>query len=113
MPRSWRAKWPQPKPGTGPEGPEDRRWRLLDSLGNLTLLTQPLNSELSNGPWADKRKGISCHSTLFLNKDLLRHSSRDDQWDEEGIHVRATRLHRAFVKAWPHFAEIGAAGAAR
>ena len=56
---------------------------MLDSLGNLTLLTQPLNSELSNGPWADKRKGISRHSTLFLNKDLLEHSSGDDQWDEE------------------------------
>ncbi len=109
MPRSWRANWPQPKPGAGPEGPEDRRWRLLDSLGNLTLLTQPLNSELSNGPWADKRKGISCHSTLFLNKDLLEHSSENDQWDEEAIHNRATRLHRAFVKAWPHFADTGAA----
>lgn len=105
MPRSWRAKWPQPKPRSGPEGPEERRHRLLDSLGNLTLLTQPLNSELSNGPWVDKRAGISCHSTLFLNKDLLEQTSEEDQWDEEAIHARALRIHGVFVNTWPHFAD--------
>lgn len=105
MPRGWRGVWPRPEPGMGPEGPEERRDRLLNSLGNLTLVTQPLNSALSNGPWADKRKGMSRHSTLFLNKDLLEHSSADDQWDEEAIHARAARLHGAFVNAWPHFAD--------
>ena len=111
MPRSWRGVWPGPEPGVGPEGPEERRDRLLDSLGNLTLVNQPLNSALSNGPWVSKRKGLLGHSTLFLNKDLLERSG-DDAWDEEAIHARATRLHRAFVKAWPHFADIGTGQAA-
>ena len=106
MPRSWRGVWPRPQRGTGPEEPEERRDRLLDSLGNLTLLTQPLNSALSNGPWVDKRRGISGHSTLFLNKDLLAYSSRSDQWNEGAIHARAVRLHRAFVNAWPHLADL-------
>lgn len=101
MPRSWHGAWPGPEPGLGPEGPEERRDRLLDSLGNLTLVNQPLNSALSNGPWASKRQGLLEHSTLFLNKDLLEHS-QDHAWDEEAIRDRATRLHRAFVKAWPH-----------
>ena len=106
MPRSWRGVWPGPGPGPGPEGPEERRDRLLDSLGNLTLVNQPLNSALSNGPWANKRKGLLGHSTLFLNKDLLEHY-QDHAWDEEAIRDRATRLHGAFVKAWPHSADIG------
>ena len=110
MPRSWRGVWPEPEPREDPEGPHARRHRLLDSLGNLTLVNQPLNSALSNGPWASKREGLLAHSTLFLNKDLLEHSG-DIVWDEEAIHARATRLHRAFVKVWPHFAGIGAAAA--
>ena len=110
MPRSWRGAWPGPETGLGAEGPEERRDRLLDSLGNLTLVNQPLNSALSNGPWASKRKGLLEHSTLFLNKDLLEHS-QNHAWDEEAIRDRATRLHRAFVKAWPHSADIGTGSA--
>lgn len=108
MPQSWRGSWPAPEPwhqlGAIPENPEERRDRLLDSLGNLTLVTRPLNSALSNGPWHDKREALNEHSTLFLNKDLLRHPG-PDRWDEEAIHARARRLHEAFVKAWPHYAD--------
>lgn len=110
MPQRWRGVWPNPKPRVGPEDSEERRDRVLDSLGNLTLVSQPLNSALSNGPWEMKRKGLSEHSTLFLNKDLLEHSG-DDGWDEDAIHARAVRIHRAFVKAWPHGADICAARA--
>lgn len=110
MPRSWRGHWPEPEPTDGPEEPDERRNRLLDSLGNLTLVTQPLNSSLSNGPWPDKRQGLLGHSTLFLNKDLLEHS-QDHVWDENAIYARAKRLHKAFVKAWPHGADIGAGSA--
>ncbi|MDE2806309.1 MAG: DUF262 domain-containing protein [Gemmatimonadota bacterium] len=106
MPRSWRGAWPGPETGLGPESPEERRDRLLDSLGNLTLVNQPLNSALSNGPWPSKRKGLAGHSTLFLNKDLLDHS-QDRAWDEEAIRARAMRLHKLFVKAWPHSTDIG------
>lgn len=107
MPRGWRGHWPDPEPTGGPEEPDERRNRLLDSLGNLTLVTQPLNSSLSNGPWGDKRKGLLGHSTLFLNKDLLEHS-QDHVWDEDAIYARAKRLHGAFAKAWPYGADIDA-----
>ena len=100
-PRSWRGVRPRPEPGVEPEGPEERRDRLLDSLGKPTHVTQPPNSALSNGSWVSKRKGLVDHSTLFLNKDLLAHTG-DDEWDEEAIHARATRLRRAFVSAWSH-----------
>ena len=111
MPQGWRGVWPEPGPGPGPEGPQERRDRLLDSLGNLTLVNQPLNSALSNGPWASKRKGLDAHSTLFLNKDLLEHSG-DEVWDEDEIHARALRVQSAFIRAWPHFADIGTGRAA-
>ncbi len=101
MPRSWHRDWPEPVPSNGWEDPEERRNRLLDSLGNLTLVNQPLNSALSNSPWEVKRKELRKHSTLFLNKDLLEHSGYDG-WDEDAILDRARRLHEAFIRAWPH-----------
>lgn len=111
MPRRWQGAWPEPKPRDEPEDPEERRNRLLGSLGNLTLVNQPLNSALSNGPWSSKRQGLLRHSTLFLNKDLLE-NAQDHSWDEEAIRARAARLHRAFVRVWPHAADIGTGPAA-
>ena len=93
MPRSWRGAWPGPEPGLGPEGPEERRDRLLDSLGNLTLVNQPLNSALSNGPWASKRQRLLEHSTLFLNKDLLEHSQDRGTKRRSGIGRRGSTGH--------------------
>lgn len=110
MPRRWRGVWPDPEPGNEPdemENPEDKRDRLLHSLGNLTLVNQPLNSALSNGPWENKRQALLEHSTLFLNKDLLEHSQYYE-WDEGAIRARARRLHVAFVKAWPRDGDMSA-----
>lgn len=75
MPREWRAHWPMPD-GSRPTSEqayaalfnsvEDdtavgrivRRNRLKDSFGNLTLLTKPLNSAVSNGPYEGKRAAL-------------------------------------------------------
>ena len=106
MPRGWRAVWPRPGPvAHGREDPDERRDRMVDSLGNLTLVSGSLNSALSNGPWHNKRNALGQHSTLFLNKDLLDHSGMTS-WDESAIEARAMRLHSAFVRAWPDAAGI-------
>ena len=50
MPRAWHDNWPPPD-DTNHENGLARRNLLVDTLGNLTLLTGKLNASISNGPW--------------------------------------------------------------
>jgi hypothetical protein len=78
LPQKWSDHWPVES-----QGAEEARAEHIHRLGNLTLLTTSLNSKLSNGPWASKRKALQAHDTLLLNSRLL--STVDDTWDEAGI----------------------------
>jgi hypothetical protein len=78
---------------------ELKRWALLHSLGNLTLLTQPLNSEVSNGPFRTKRPEITKQSLLILNSYFQRFSDTDT-WHEDTILERGTRLAELALKVW-------------
>ena len=96
MPREWSDNYPLP----GGSDPEERD-RIIHTLGNLTLVTGPLNSTMSNAPWIDKKEELKKHSTLFLNKELVNDEERII-WDEEAIENRAHQLYHAAVKIWPH-----------
>ncbi len=98
MPQGWRQHWPAPIGEGGEESLSFERDRAVHTIGNLTLLNNKLNPELSNGPWSKKREGLQDHSTLFLNKDLLRFG---DSWDDATIRLRSSRLARAAAKVWP------------
>ena len=78
-----------------------RRFTLLHSLGNLTLLTQPLNSEVSNGPFRLKRPEITKQSLLILNSYFQRFSD-SDIWDEDKILERANTLAGLALKIWEY-----------
>ncbi len=81
--------------------------RMIQSFGNLTLLTQPLNSSVGNGAWVaspespmkGKRDEILRTSTLRLNQYL-----RDvgDTWDAAQIERRSKILFTQFKRAWPY-----------
>lgn len=58
------------------ETEEQARQRLVDTIGNLTLLTSPLNSSVSNGPIAEKLKAIGEHSLLRLNRAIRVEGNR-------------------------------------
>lgn len=105
MPRTWKASWPMQDVSTPTAGEnyaaifssvEDdsavgrivRRNRLKESFGNLTLLTKPLNSSVSNGPYAGKRAALQEHSLLVLNREIAAHES----WDEDTITARGKGL---------------------
>lgn len=80
----------------------------LHSFGNLTLLTHPLNSSVSNGPFADSASdgqpvrgkqsqlGLSVLllNTYFQNKALT-------EWDEASIKMRSNTLFKAALFVWP------------
>jgi uncharacterized protein with ParB-like and HNH nuclease domain len=70
---------------------------LINTVGNLTLITGRLNSSVSNGLFSEKRGKILQHSVLALN----RYFHQVDQWDEEMIIQRAEVLFDAAQKVWP------------
>jgi Protein of unknown function DUF262/Protein of unknown function (DUF1524) len=76
------------------------RARLINSMGNLTLLTQELNSSISNGPFPDKSKAIAADSDLRLNA-WLRSGPRA-AWSEGDILSRGKELFQTAVKVWNH-----------
>ena len=114
MPTSWMARWPLPD-GTIPtseqahsslfmEKEDDsvpgmivRRKRLKDSFGNLTLLTKPLNSSVSNGLYSEKREALNEHSLLVLNREVIQHET----WNEETILERGKSLLSIAKELWP------------
>lgn len=113
MPQQWIENWPLPDGSTGmteaemfledDEKPSARcvassaRNLAVQQLGNLTLLTQPLNSSVSNSAWSAKRPEIAAHSALTLNRSL----GIVDSWDEQRIAERSKALFGVALKLWP------------
>ena len=112
MPQAWHEHWSLPsgekavnsefssEAHLSEKGTEefDRRNRLINTIGNLTLVTQPLNSSLSNGSWDKKRgrEGLG-QSVLALNKELVEFS----EWNEDRIIQRSEDFAKLVEKIWP------------
>ena len=73
---------------------------LLHTFGNLTLLTQKLNSEVSNGSYSAKRKAINEESGLNLNIYFRTKSS--NEWNEKDIIERGESLFKTAKIIWTH-----------
>jgi hypothetical protein len=89
---AWRQQWMT-------EHREHRDF-VLHSIGNLTLLTEPLNESVSNGPWEDKRSSIDEYSAFRLNRDIVLKYGTDG-WDEEQVHNRSNDLIDLIIEIWP------------
>lgn len=103
MPQRFKPEeWPYPEQESVDKQEQDsRRQTLLHSLGNLTLLTQPLNSEVSNGPFNIKRPEITKQSLLILNSYFQRFSD-SDRWDENSIIERGKHLAGLVSRVWEY-----------
>jgi hypothetical protein len=101
LPQKWEAHWPLDEAVTTRE---DREW-WLHGIGNLTLVSAPLNKEMSHGPWTaegdapSKRAGLQLHSRLDLNARLLR--EHPGAWNEAAMRTRAETLFAAARRIWP------------
>jgi hypothetical protein len=82
------------------EPPDATRARLVHTLGNLTLLTQGLNSSISNGPFANKQVEIENKSDLRLNAPF-RGQSAKTVWAESDILERGKVLFKSASEIWP------------
>jgi hypothetical protein len=96
MPQSWLENWPLPA-GIDEAHATSRREALIHTFGNLTLLTQKLNTIQSNRPWVEKRALIREHGALALNRQL----QDIEHWDEEAIELRSLALLEKALRMWP------------
>lgn len=113
MPRGWRTYW-----GEGVASDPElsaQRDRLINTVGNLTLVTQKLNAALSNRPWSDehaqvvaptgkdagrgKRSLLADFSVLVLNKEIV--DEHPEVWTEADIAERSARLAQSVTEVWP------------
>jgi uncharacterized protein with ParB-like and HNH nuclease domain len=69
----------------------------LQTMGNLTILTQPLNSAVKNYAWEKKKPELLRHSFLPINQQL--HDA--PVWDEGVIQKRSNELFQRALKLWP------------
>jgi Protein of unknown function (DUF1524) len=74
------------------------RARFINTMGNLTLLTQELNSSISNGPFVDKSKAIAADSDLRLNAWFR--AGPISTWSEETILSRGKELFQTAAQIW-------------
>jgi hypothetical protein len=102
LPQEWRSNWSLP-PGVDELAASIERDTAKHRLGNLSLVTHPLNSSLSNSPWmappgsASKREAMREFNVLMLNKGLVDL----DQWDERPIEERGRELAEHVLRIWP------------
>ncbi|RKR73493.1 DUF262 domain-containing protein [Frondihabitans australicus] len=96
MPQEWRANW-----GDDTVNDTDRD-QLVQTLGNLTLVTQSLNTRLSNAGWtgeAGKRASLIRHDTLLLVRNVVHEHA--EAWTEEDIRTRTSSLIDSILAIWP------------
>lgn len=95
LPQRWADSWPV----EGPAAQQDRQ-EHVHRLGNLTLLTQGLNSKVSNGPWPSKRSTLLKNNTIKLTGRLIE-ETEDSSWNEAHIDQRNTEMIDPLLKVWP------------
>ena len=99
MPQSWQAHWPLPSS----QNERDRN-ELVQRIGNLTLLSEKLNKDVSNFPWISsdetksKKAKVKKDDLLQMNKLLL--DLAEDDWSDEKIIMRTESLIAAILDIW-------------
>ena len=101
LPQVWEDHYPLPEnlPPAEDETMEQRRERLINTAGNLTLLTGPLNASISNGPFREKAQAIARLSDLRLNAPFRQHEFT--KWDEHDILQRGQEMFETALCIWP------------
>jgi hypothetical protein len=100
IPQKWEAHWPlrPAKTVEQEEAHQEERLKAIHRLGNLTIVTKPLNSGLSNDTWEKKQKGLNEHSKLLLNSRLI--TDYPKTFDEAGVQKRTKWLAERFCHIW-------------
>jgi hypothetical protein len=101
LPQEWGETWPVPgEPAETLELRQEQRQSAVDRLGNLTIVSVPMNPSLSNRPWSEKREILREHSTALVTRRYLdgHHAA---EWDEQSISDRGESLIDTIIELWP------------
>ena len=99
MPKKWRNNWDK----LSSKESEINRDRKLLTLGNLTIITQSLNSSIRDSKWEDKLKGKNKKGGLTEYSAGLKTISQFleyPEWDEKTIEERALFLYEKAKQIW-------------
>jgi hypothetical protein len=107
LPDQWTTYWPLADgtavPGDLRSAMTERQLQLIDerqglkhTLGNLTLLTPPANTEAKNYGFERKCTRLR-NSLLAMNQDI----AEQRQWSDTEIRQRGERLGRIATRIWP------------
>ena len=77
---------------------DERRDALVQTFGNLTLLTTPLNSSVSDGPYDAKRAAYMTQALSRFNP----YFQGVPVWNEEAILKRGEVLFEYAKAIWKH-----------
>lgn len=95
MPQGWRKHWPADLT----DEQEAARDHTVQQLGNLTLVTQKLNSKVNNGSWSTKREHFLNYDDVLITKDAMNIAPID--WNESTIERRTALLTGQILALWP------------
>ena len=84
----------------------EERNHLLGTLGNLTLISDKLNSSVGNRGFLHKKDEFKKHAGLFLNKWFTDRSS----WTEDDIRERGAKFAEMAVQIWQGFESADSCG---
>lgn len=101
MPKKFEKNWPLPE-----DYDEDQRRRLIETLGNMSLLPSKLNRSVSNADWETKKNGKNPDKGLiFYASDLvtLKNVIQSPVWNENEIKNRAQWIADVIIEKWPSY----------
>lgn len=113
LPRSWMTHWPlagvdgalvdsDARDAASVQRVLERR-QALDRLGNLTLVTQAFNLDVSNSGWSAKRREFAKQGALVINKGI----AAVEDWNESEIDARCAFLAAVATRVWPGPVALG------
>jgi len=99
MPKKWENKWPK----VSSEEERNIRNFKLQTLGNLTIITQSLNASIRDSNWDMKKEGSVGNPGLTQYASSIETFSsflNKREWNEEVIEERADYLFNVALKVW-------------
>ncbi len=111
LPQNWLGNWPLANGDKGLNAEEmwsadadhprviatRARHGAVQTIGNLTILTQALNSSVSNSAWSTKKPELLKASLLPINQQLHGY----EEWNEQTIEKRSAELFTRACRLWP------------
>jgi len=105
-PQKWERHWKEDLRFGDSEEDRQRLNGLVHRIGNLTLVTQSLNTNLSNNAWPYKAELLE-KDNLQMNRRLVSDMG-GNTWNEIEIDRRSQTIADYVSKIWPHAAALRA-----